>query len=113
MSDFISREQAIKDCAEAFQLGEAYCDKQSIIGILNAEPTIDAEPKWIPCSERLPEEGRKVLVTDIFGVYVGEFIDAEENWGGEHFVNEHGMQSKSVIAWMPLPEPYKEVEKDG
>lgn len=63
--------------------------------------------EWIPASERLPEEYRKVLVTDVFGVYIGEFVDAEENWGGKHFINENGMHSKSVTAWMPLPEPYK------
>lgn len=53
-----------------------------------------------------------MLVSDVFGVYIGEFIDAEENWGGKHFINECGMQSKSVIAWMPLPEPYKEAENE-
>lgn len=64
--------------------------------------------EWIPVNEKLPEVHKKVLVSDIFGVYIGEFIDAEENWGGKHFINEHGMQSKSVVAWQPLPEPYKE-----
>lgn len=67
--------------------------------------------EWIPVSERLPEEYRKVLVTDVNGVYIGEFVDAEENWGGKHFINENGMHSKSVTAWMPLPEPY-EVEQE-
>lgn len=65
------------------------------------------QSQWISVSERLPEENKKVIVSDVFGVYIGEFIDAEESWGGEHFVNEHGMHSKSVIAWMPLPEPCK------
>jgi len=63
--------------------------------------------EWIPVNERLPEVYKKVLVSDVFGVYIGEFIDAEENWGGKHFINEHGMQSKSVVAWQPLPEPYQ------
>ena len=40
----------------------------------------EPEPQWIPCSERLPEEEEDFLVTD------------------------------EVIAWMPLPEPYR---KDG
>lgn len=64
--------------------------------------------KWIPVSERLPEENKRVLVSDVFGIYIGQFVDAEESWGGKHFINEHGMHSKSVIAWMPLPEPYTE-----
>ena len=68
--------------------------------------------RWIPCGERLPEENKKVIVSDVFGVYIGEFIDAEESWGVKHFINEHGMHSKSAKAWMPLPKPYKESE-DG
>lgn len=62
---------------------------------------------WIPVSERLPEEYKRVIVSDVFGVYIGEFIDAEESWGGKHFIDERGAHSKSVKAWMPLPEPYK------
>lgn len=68
---------------------------------------------WIPVSERLPEEYKKVIVSDAYnGIYIGEFIDAAENWGGKHFINEHGMHSKSVTAWMPLPKPYKEESEE-
>lgn len=69
-------------------------------------------PTWIPVSARMPEEHKRVIVSDVFGVYIGEFIDAGESWGGKHFINEHGMHSKSVKAWMPLPEPYKEAEDE-
>ena len=65
------------------------------------------QTRWIPVSERLPEEYKRVIVSDVVGIYIGEFIDAEENWGGKHFINEHGMRSKSAKAWMSLPEPYK------
>lgn len=62
-------------------------------------------PKWIPVSERLPENGEKVLCQTItkkgqINMVIG-FYDFER-WCC-------GMNS-NVIAWMPLPEPYKESE---
>lgn len=50
---------------------------------------------WIPCSERLPEEKIDVLTFDIFGNMSVERLEE-----GEVFVD-------TVIAWIPLPEPYK------
>lgn len=70
------------------------------------------QTRWIPVSERLPDEYKRVIVSDVFGIYIGEFVDSEENWGGKHFINVHGMHSKSVAAWMPLPEQYKAESED-
>lgn len=83
------------------------------LNYMGAKIDFHCRPMWIPVSERMPEEHKRVLVSDVFGIYIGEFIDAEESWGGKHFVNEHGMRSKSVIAWMPLPELYKAGGEDA
>ena len=54
--------------------------------------------RWIPVSERLPEYGTQVLAIHKDGDYeINHVIDEED---GEWFLN-------GVIAWMPLPEPYK------
>lgn len=70
--------------------------------------------KWIPCSERLPEEGQDVLVytENGYGTYkylfarhtVVNYIDSWKNarTGLSIFYN--------VIAWTPLSEPYREEE---
>ena len=62
---------------------------------------IDAleQTAWIPAEERLPDDFEHVLVT-LGNGYDGVTYDWRSNgdwydWG------------KSVIAWMPLPEPYK------
>ena len=61
---------------------------------------------WIPCSERLPEPIRPVLVTlrnwmnDKYIVRVGRFHT-------DHWKTDEGIVENSVvIAWQPLPQPY-------
>lgn len=62
-----------------------------------------AEPKagWIPVSERLPEEYAQYLVCFKTGhCYVYWLEDSD--WA-------RGMAEKEgIIAWMPLPEPYRD-----
>lgn len=70
--------------------------------------------KWIPCSERLPEEPKEnpafdgkclevCLVTTKYGSYPFRAF-----WDGINFTD--GWQILDAIAWMTLPEPYREEE---
>jgi hypothetical protein len=68
--------------------------------------------RWIPVSERLPEEAFGCLVTveedDIYGephrVMYPDFV----GYDGETWNDADGeVIPFDVIAWMPLPEPYK------
>ena len=70
---------------------------------------IDAQPEqqWIPCSERLPEKNCRCLTTNTaWGAF-------EVDWNV--WINGEWLyQNEKPIAWMPLPEPYREVsETDG
>lgn len=64
---------------------------------------------WIPVGERLPEKNKDVITTVKYSGFMGmygrwlktAFIDGYGEWNGECIGGE-------VIAWMPLPEPYKE-----
>lgn len=64
----------------------------------------NAHTGWIPCSERLPEDGQIIIVTDESGkADVGEY-DAD----GKFCVNEsYFPPAFHFIAWQPLPEPYQ------
>ena len=56
--------------------------------------------QWIPVSERLPEDMLcGTLVTDGMNVWVETWIGIVGQWKYNH---------RGIIAWMPLPEPYKE-----
>ena len=118
-------------------------------------PTIDPEPHWIPCNERMPECEQEVLVcteTKLLGkdAYIdsiitpaiyedGTMTEVESKWSwydmdfdewddecdcgivpegwweNRHF-NLDGdynhVIDRKVVAWMPLPEPWKGADDD-
>ena len=70
----------------------------------DAVEVADRPQEWIPCSERLPQIGQKVLAstkktvfTQVFKGYYSE----PNNWMWEH------NSVKTIEAWMPLPKPWK------
>ena len=91
----------------------AYFSKNNIskiVELLLADLEHDEkENGWIPVSERLPEKNKDVITTVKYSGFMGmygrwlktAFIDGYGEWNGECIGGE-------VIAWMPLPEPYKE-----
>ena len=73
----------------------------------------DDNRKWIPCSKRLPEEG-EIVIAYIGGTYEsGGYVTAcytiygGMDWWKNAKTGLHILCD--VIAWMPLPEPYREV----
>lgn len=67
---------------------------------------------WIPCSERLPEEYGDYLIwwTDITGNQYYEITEYEPNNGWIGDIPQAVEGKYSVIAWQPLPEPFKECD---
>ena len=82
---------------------------------------LSAEQGWIPCSERLPEIACRCLVTLSNNVVAvgtlhgdGEYEDdfgRIVSWGKRWHLEPTSMMiaypEDSVIAWQPLPKPYK------
>lgn len=113
-----SLDEAIKHCEE---VAEKYCEK--VEEGLTADDFCDScasehrqlaewlkelktyREAWIPVSERLPEKNGNYLVT----------VEANDGTASIKFqmVDHYGPKwlhegkHEKVIAWMPLPEPYK------
>lgn len=86
-----------------------------VLGLIDSTPTVEAEPikqgRWIPCSERLPEYITSVLVqlTRTGDIFIGALVPNVDGtytmWDLPNFSSYICLED--VIAWMPLPEPYK------
>lgn len=112
MSDLISRADAIEAiqntyCKPCKERGDDYnevrcraCEYDNAIIQIDALPSADAG--WIPCSERLPEKDDLVLVT-VWNDVVIAWRNRYGGWESAEDMYEKG----DVIAWMPLPSPYK------
>lgn len=62
-----------------------------------------ADQGWIPCSDRLPENAMNVIAQFSDGT-VTELRYA----GNGIFEGIYEYSTRVIIAWMPLPEPYRE-----
>lgn len=125
--DLISRGDLFNELATV-QAADANEMKGKIYSIIQAMP---AGIKWIPCTERLPEAGKIVLVTMKIAAHKYEWEEQrniefgrissdryDREGTGWEWLNESGADywqadwNDSVLAWMPLPEPWEgEAEK--
>ena len=58
-------------------------------------------PKWVPVSEKLPDVSQRYLVYTKYDEVMTDF-----------FMGDEFMQGEDIIAWMSLPDPYKEEGAD-
>ena len=89
---------------------------ESIEALMAAGEMYDIEyQRWIPCSERLPEDYTDVLVwfeyfrygdyNCLYQTYgIGDYSTEYDSWMINH---ETGWHKLRVIAWMPLPKPWE------
>lgn len=73
----------------------------------------DRPQGWIPCSERMPEYRKIVLISTFWGVKTG-FLDSTEAYGDfwEIIENDATTALHNIYAWMPLPAPWEGEEDE-
>lgn len=112
----ILHEEIVKWCKAEIDRGNYKIDTVDMCAMVRN--IIDRQPKvgeWIPCSERLPEDDKFVLVTYKRRDFVTNPTIVNIGWikyGRWHCYTELYVLDTDVLAWMPLPEPYKE-ENNG
>lgn len=73
--------------------------------IINQQPTSDG---WIPCSERLPDKP-ETYEEDSYLIQDYQIVTPySAYWNGEIWTDVDGKIIVNVLAWQPLPQPYKE-----
>lgn len=89
--------------------GDGYADGELVL----------EQTKWIPVSERLPDKPYGCIVTVMDTSPIPTYDDFESiypdfvGWDGENWNDADGYSIPfEVIAWMPLPQPYK-AENEG
>lgn len=103
----LSNEQAANELKAMQEHVEPY---MSVVGLTAYNMAIKAleQTRWIPVIERLPEDYIHVLCQFTLSG-MGECYFAH---GVFHVVGGLVMTCNEVIAWMPLPELYKESEDE-
>ena len=111
MSDLISRKALIESYCEE-NCGERRCrdawDRCMFVSHVLEQPSVtdtNVGGKWIPCSERLPENNGNYMTCDEKGnIHIFWYDDCQKC---PFNISEYHTRYYPVVAWMPLPEPYK------
>lgn len=119
---------AIRNVEKIWQMNYKRLKEKTFDGIPSAQP----EQKWIPFTKRplteeertenpyfdyildckLPDDGQRILMS--INIKGHEQVQLDEYYcdNGESYLDGGYEIGTEAVAWMPLPEPYKE-EQDG
>lgn len=119
----IDEKKLIEELEKIFETDEENIDCTLSDFAYHVFDCIKAQPKfgeWIPCSERLPnkeeylkDDGRFMLddgnrrYQGLFDIYDGKFKFTKHISG----LNYELFEDNCVVAWMPLPKPYRPEEE--
>lgn len=88
-----------------------YVEEYEAIQIPRTLSVVNVKRGWIPVSELLPKEGRPVLVSVKFKARLPKWVEKPTYYYMTDIdvYDDYGWRDngKNVVAWQPLPAPYK------
>ena len=104
-ADMVGAPESAKGIRYVYPDPEDYAIEAAISALEEQE-----QHRWIPVEERLPEARKDVLVCVKTGwILVAWYGSGEKRW---HISpSDVGTLHENIVAWMPLPEPYRKEEK--
>lgn len=113
MEDLISRQAAI-DMIEKYFNGLPIAVHYDMIAMIHRLPSAQPEPQWIPCKPI-----NQYYIRELDDCKDKPYLVTYETKTGRRYVTKvniyNGFVQKKenrIIAWMPLPEPYKEKDNE-
>lgn len=84
---------------------DSYC--KGVEDVLKILENMKQEPKWIPVSEKQPEESDDYLITNDDGDVEMAYFAHPKDYTISKGEWREICYEEDVVAWMTLPEPYK------
>ena len=84
------------------------------------DTNVPSNDDWIPVEERLPEDCEEIVLVQVSGkmaenIWFDNAFELATYVNGEGWILENypECENPKVIAWQPLPEPYRPKEKNN
>ena len=115
MVDLINRDAVRRELNAQYAVARSTENPDAVEKVLReVSEFVDSLPvfnHWIPCNERLPEQGQRVIVQFRYGNNTGTVIStAQRIYSGSWIVDAMQYADKECItiqAWMPMPDRYE------
>lgn len=94
-------------------------EASKIVVNVGKDTNVPSNDGWIPVEERLPEDCKEIVLVQVSGKPADNILfdnafefalyEKEEGWMLDNYPE---WKNPDVIAWQPLPEPYRRFKKE-